>query len=62
MNSQTLGYCLLAGIWHYASMTKKKPKRKSAKKHTKKKRAPKRVVRQIAVHLAENVTKGQILL
>lgn len=57
-----LEHCLLAGIWHYASMAKKKPKKKPAKKHAKKKRAPRRGVKQIAVHLAEKVTKGQVLL
>jgi hypothetical protein len=54
--------CLLAGIWHYASMGKKKPKKKSPKTHTKKKTAPKRRVSQIALHVAEKVTKGQVLL
>jgi hypothetical protein len=43
-------------------MAKKKPKKKFAKKHTKKKPAPKRDLNQIALHLAEKVTKGQILL
>jgi hypothetical protein len=43
-------------------MAKKKPRKRSAKKHTKKKPAPKRVVKQIALHLAEKVTKGQVLL
>jgi len=43
-------------------MAKKKPKKKLAKKHTKKKPAPKRDLNQIALHLAEKVTKGQILL
>jgi hypothetical protein len=62
LNSQTLGYCLLTRIWHYATMAKKKPKKKFAKKHTKKKPAPKRDLNQIALHLAEKVTKGQILL
>jgi hypothetical protein len=43
-------------------MGKKKPKKKSAKTHTKKKAAPKRRVSQIALHVAEKVTKGQVLL